>query len=139
VLTANIATEAELHYLETLNSTNRVLKKALKKHSVTDKKKLEAIGHLCKADFQKIWKGKDWDFFNEFLRDQGVPAKGFLVSVEVWDGNLAWFFYPIGDVSFQDNKARIQFDSIQSAIPDENSRGVRECLEEWKGYPVWRL
>lgn len=95
------------------------------------------IHYLSKGKFEKIWKGKDLEFFYEFVCSQGIPSKGFLLTLSLTGGGLVWFFYKIRDVQVDEQRARMAIESIEAVVPkDETSR---EIPERFKGYPVWRL
>lgn len=95
------------------------------------------IRYLTEGKFKKIWKGKDLESFYDFVRSQGIPAKGFLLTLQLKAGGLAWFFYKIEEVLTVKQDLELAFESIEVAIPDDET--CREIPQELKGYPIWRL
>lgn len=93
------------------------------------------LNHLTEARFDKVWRGKDLVAFYEFVRAEGGPARGFLITLPLTEGGIVWFFYRV----LGEDALNLTVESPEIAVPKEEEAGNRDCPPEWKGYPVWRL
>ncbi len=101
------------------------------------------VHYALKCKFQKMWKGRDLKFFYEFMRSQAIPSQGFLLTLPLDEGGLAWFFYklkvvsPSGEDEGGDEGLEILIEGPEVFIPNDATSS--KAPEKFKGYPVWRL
>lgn len=92
----------------------------------------KVIKYLGEANFRKIWRGKNLEFFYQFLKTRAEAAGGFLITFPLEEGGFIWFFYPIKGVK----KNSLELGTIEVRVPSNPSN--RDCPNDLKGYPVWR-
>lgn len=97
------------------------------------------ISYLERGDWKRLFKGRNLDDFYSFLREQGIPARGFLLTFPLEGGSLAWFRYSIESVDQGKSATRVTHHLIDAYIPEDETELAREPPEEWKVYPVWRI
>lgn len=100
------------------------------------------LGALVNCRFAELWKGKEMENFYHFLVQQGLPAKGFLITIPIYLNEnpdvegWAWFWYKIRSV--KNSPFQVEFDGSPVVMVPTTEEQFRECPPEWKGLPVWR-
>ena len=100
----------------------------------------KVLTYLINGQFDKIWKGKDFETFRIFLDNEYLLSKGFVISFPLRNGSLAWVFFLINDwLETKSDKLELIFGNVMVSVPTDDGNIYRECPEEWKGYPIWRV
>ncbi|GEM_PF-4632361 len=93
-----------------------------------------ALDHLMNCQFHKVWHGKNLDDFHVFLVGQATSVGAFLIAWQLEEGGLVWFHYTIEHVP-----DAVCVVAKHNALQFPDNQENRDCPEEWKGLPVWRV
>ena len=106
-----------------------------------DKEVKRILRCLVDCKFREVWEGEKLEDFYRFIAQQAVPAGSFLLTFPIYlDENReaegwAWFCYRIKGVE----PGRVKFDGYPEIRMPTTEEYLRECPQDWKGLPVWRL
>lgn len=97
----------------------------------------EFMVNLLNGEFDKIWEGEELDSFHEFLYSHALEKAGFVLTVELEEGGLMFFFYQMEELVIQRDGNKLSITLPEVFIPRE---GIgRELPDALKEYPVFHV
>lgn len=108
---------------------------------------LELVEYLARKEFDKIFEGEELHEFGRFIKERGVPSKGFVVTAPVIGErkDRVWFLYHLRDTYIElynregvkGDRLIIGIESVEVYVPQDGNR--TEPPARFHGYPVWKM